>query len=96
MTGPGVQRAWRDVAIRSRKALEQLDYPVPLCLPGEIDSAGCTGSEAEHAASYAGALLAVVERRIRHLGPEATDLVYGGYATALAELDALEPCERGH
>jgi len=67
-----VVSGWRPVAEATREALAQLGYPVPACLPGEPEA--CGGSDAEHAAANLGALRAVVEYRITHLGPEARPL----------------------
>jgi hypothetical protein len=91
-----VQRSWHEVAAQLHRALEVLGWPVPDCLP--LDRQPCGGTEAEHAATYLGALAAVVEHRTEHLhgGERGAELVVHGYADALAELAALPPCDREH
>ena len=85
---------WRPVAEATRSALAQLGYPVPACLPGEPGE--CGGSDAGHAAANLGALRAVVEYRITHLGPEARPLAGAVTARVRAELAAGPPCDQGH
>jgi len=85
---------WRPVAEATREALHQLGYGTPACLPGEPEE--CGGSDAEHAAANLGALRAVVEHRIVHLGPEAAPLVEAVTARVRAELAAGPPCDQDH
>lgn len=94
--GPGVERSWHEVAVKVRKALEVLDWPVPPCLPGERDE--CGGSAAEHAAGYLGALQAVVEFKIGHLhgGEDMAAVTYESTLGELAALEAARPCGREH
>ena len=86
--------AWRPVAEATREALARLGYRCPACLPGEPDA--CGGSDAEHAAANLGALRAVVEHRIIHLGPEARPLVDAVTARVRGELAAGPPCDQRH
>lgn len=96
---PGGERTWHAAAVKFRKALEQLDWPVPRCLPGEPDE--CGGTDAEHAAGYLGALQAVVEFKIAHLhfgehgGATIAEVVYDSTRTELAAIEAARPCGRG-
>lgn len=85
---------WRQVAEATREALALLGYPVPDCLPGEPGA--CGGSDAEHAAANLGALRAVVEHRITHLGPEAGPLVDGAAIGVRDQLTAGPACDQGH
>lgn len=85
---------WRQVAEATRDALARLGYPVPACLPGEADE--CGGSDAEHAAANLGALRAVVEHRITHLGSEARPMVDDVAARIGGELAAGPGCDQGH
>jgi hypothetical protein len=86
--------SWRAVAEATRETLARLGYPVPACLPGEPGE--CGGSDAAHAAANLGALRAVVEYRITHLGPGARLLVDEVAARIGAELAAGPPCDQGH
>lgn len=85
---------WRPVAEATRETLAQLGYPVPACLPGEPEE--CGGTDAEHTAANLGALRAVVEHRITHLGPEALPLVEDVAGRIRAELAAGPRCDQGH
>lgn len=94
-----VQREWSEVARRWREALRLLDFDTPNCLPGERDGADCGGSEVEHAYSYLGALLAVLEHKLEHVSPAARVLVESAHDAAAVELAMIEsiyPCERDH
>lgn len=82
---------WRAVAEATREALALLGYATPACLPGEPGE--CGGSDAEHAAANLGALRAVVEHRITHLGPCSRPLVDEVAARIRAELAAGPPCD---
>jgi hypothetical protein len=93
-----VERSWREVAVKFRRALEILDWPVPRCLPGE--HLECGGSEAEHAAGYLGVLAAVVEFKRAHLhltggGADISAVVYESTRDELAAIEAARPCGRG-
>lgn len=85
---------WRRVAESTREALAQLGYPVPPCLPGEPEE--CGGTDAEHAAANLGALRALVEYRIAHLGPGALPLVDDVAARVRGQLAAEPDCDQGH
>lgn len=94
-----VQRDWFEVAVRWRSALRLLDFDTPNCLPGERDGEDCGGSDVEHAMSYLGALLAVVEHKLEHVSPAARVLVESARdaaAVELAMLEAMLPCGRSH
>lgn len=94
------ERSWHEVAVKFRRALEVLDWPVPRCLPGEPDE--CAGTDAEHAAGYLGALRAMVEFRTSHLhfgehgGANIAEVVYAITRDELAAIEAARPCGRGH
>jgi hypothetical protein len=85
---------WREVAEAARGALALLGWASPDCLPGEPEE--CGGSDAEHAVAYLGALRAVVEYRITHLGPGARALIEETAARIAAELAAVPPGDQGH
>ena len=85
---------WRPMAEATREALALLGYDVPACLPGEPQA--CGGSDAGHAAANLGALRAVVEHRITHLGPGARPLVDAVADRVTAELTAGPACDQGH
>jgi hypothetical protein len=82
------------VAEATREALARLGYATPACLPGEPGE--CGGGDAEHAAANLGALRAVVDYRITHMGPWARPLVDEVAARTRAELAAGPPCDQGH
>jgi hypothetical protein len=92
------ERSWHEVAVRFRRALEVLEWPVPRCLPGERDE--CGGTAAEHAAGYLGALAAVVEFKTAHLhlgeheGAGIVELVRESTRAELASIEAARPCGR--
>ena len=83
-----------------RRALEELSWPVPRCLPGEPGE--CGGTDAEHAAGYLGALRAVVEFRTAHLhfgehgGANVAEVVYAATRDELVAIEAARPCGREH
>lgn len=91
--------SWRAVAVRYRKALDLLGWAVPKCLPGERQA--CGSDDAEHVASYLGALQALVEFKLEHLhlGAHGAWVVHEAFAHVRGELDeieALRPCGREH
>jgi hypothetical protein len=91
--------AWRLPAVRWRQALRLLGFDTPDCLPGEQYGPECGGTDAEHAVSYLGALLAVVEHHLEHVPPEAREVAESAHdaaAVELAALDAARPCGGGH
>lgn len=96
----GPARTWHEVAVKVRRALQALDWPMVLCLPGE--PLECGGTAAEHAAGYLGALRAVVEFKIEHLhagahgGQTMAEVVYESTRAELVALEAARPCGRAH
>lgn len=97
-SGP-VQRSWREVAVRWRDALRLLDFDTPNCLPGERFGADCGGSEVEHAMSYLGALLAVLEHKLEHVsaaGREVASSAHDAAALEISMLESIHPCGRDH
>ncbi len=82
---------WQPLAERTRQALRLLGYDVPDCLPGERGA--CGADFAQHAAAFLGALQAVVEHRLIHLGAGMRPLVDEICATTREQLQAAEACE---
>jgi|SRR5579872_1861474 len=88
--------AWHDIAIRTREALDKLNYPIkPRCLPGEPDE--CGGTDYEHVCAHLGTLAAVIDDRIRHLHEGSAQLIAAEVrAHVAAELAAQPSCETKH
>lgn len=85
---------WQPLAVDTRQALILLRYGVPECLPGEPGA--CGGNFAEHTLANLGALRAVVEHHIRHLGADAMPLIEQIYARTRDQLAAEPPCGQKH
>ncbi|MFI1063902.1 hypothetical protein ACH4TC_18690 [Streptomyces spororaveus] len=92
MTPVANEPAWQEIAESFRGALDSLGHDVPRCLPGE--PAACDGTAAQHAASYAGVLLAVAEHRMGHLHESAAQTVAeAAYESTTVELAQAQPCK---
>jgi hypothetical protein len=91
------QRTWYETAVMYRRALEVLGWPMPRCLPGEPGERECGGTDAEHAASYLGALGAIVGDKVQHLHSRHLDAAaHAAFEETRSELAALPPCGREH
>lgn len=84
---------WRKVALSARRALDELGYQTPRCLPGEPEE--CGGGSASHAVSYFGALRAVAEDRIRHLHDDQVlqTIAENAYHAVAEEIDSRGRCD---
>ena len=83
--------SWAKLARNSREALRLLGYDVePVCLPGEADP--CGGSFAQHAMANLGALKAVADHHLWHLGGlgQAHGEIYWNIRRDLEEKDAAK------
>jgi hypothetical protein len=66
-TVSAADQAWEPVARGARDAIASLGYGVaPRCLPDETDPCGATF--AQHTMAYLGALKAVADHHLKHLG----------------------------
>ncbi|HEV2243543.1 MAG TPA: hypothetical protein VGR98_21030 [Streptosporangiaceae bacterium] len=87
------------MAVRYRRALELLGWPLPKCLPGERYA--CGGDDAEHVASYLGAVQALADFKLEHLhlgerGAWLAHQAFGQVHDELAAIEAARPCGREH
>jgi hypothetical protein len=66
-TPEAADQAWEPVARSTRDALASLGYSIaPRCLPDEANACGATF--AQHAMAHLGALKAIADHHLKHLG----------------------------
>lgn len=83
-----IDEEWAPIARSSREALALLGYNIgPKCLPGEPEF--CGGSWAQHTMAQMGAIKAVADHHLSHLGAlsELHGKIYWRIRDELAEID---------